>query len=492
MNPAYGDSMVDRVVVHLEQIDIRNRHSKQLSVELGKLLQQQTVNVESCIVKMSQPHIHRFNGPLFRLGDEIIESLQLQPAHTLQRRTKADANPAVVAAHTDDDETEPSDVEPSDEPELDSERQSESREYRAKKKMSSRFFRYIVEADERTMEEMKLTVHEQLQSYWKEKIALDATVKLDDAGDSVLHALDELLCGSTNFRQLVPAAPSVHVNRTVAVAVFPATTYWIVLNCRWNAFVLENFGTFSSGLWSCYFKDASTVDKIKAKFTESSETWCALSEFEGSMTYDAVDHIKIVVKQTTGHSDFGLTNNQAGAMTDATTKAMKKICDSVMGVNSKLYEHRDKILGSKYIRTSTLHRDRKLQVVNSTGKHTNAVLSCLSWMQQNFKDFVVNRREFLSDAEKRRFFEAMLNVAQSDESSLEMLQMSSGVKLKLRSGYIPAVTQADRKFTRNIADLILIAMSKNQQHVKAVAANSRTQTKKSKPNAISEENAAES
>jgi len=32
----------------------------------------------------------------------------------------------VVAAHIDDDETEPSDVEPSDEPELDSERQSES------------------------------------------------------------------------------------------------------------------------------------------------------------------------------------------------------------------------------------------------------------------------------------------------------------------------------------------------------------------------------
>ena len=99
MNPAYGDSMVDRVVVHLEQIDIRNRHSKQLSVELGKLLQQQTVNVESCIVKMSQPHIHRFNGPLFRLGDEIIESLQLQPAHSLQRRTKADANPCCCSAY---------------------------------------------------------------------------------------------------------------------------------------------------------------------------------------------------------------------------------------------------------------------------------------------------------------------------------------------------------------------------------------------------------
>ena len=32
MNPAYGDSMVDRDVAHLEQTDTRNRHSKQLSV----------------------------------------------------------------------------------------------------------------------------------------------------------------------------------------------------------------------------------------------------------------------------------------------------------------------------------------------------------------------------------------------------------------------------------------------------------------------------
>jgi len=113
-------------------------------------------------------------------------------------------------------------------------------------------------------------------------------------------------------------------------------------------------------------------------------------------------------------------------------------------------------------------------------------------MQQNFKNFVENRREFLSDAEKRRFFEAMRNIAQCDESSMEMLQMSSSVKLKLQSVYILAVTQADRQFTRNIADLVLIAMSKNQQHVKAIAANSRKRTEKSKPNAISEENGAKS
>ena len=107
-------------------------------------------------------------------------------------------------------------------------------------------------------------------------------------------------------------------------------------------------------------------------------------------------------------------------------------------------------------------------------------------MQRNFKDFVENRREFLGDAEKRRFYDAMHIAAQSDESSMEMLQMSSYVKAKLRSGNISAVTHTDRNFTRNIADLVLIAMSKNQQHVKAIAANSRKPTQKSKESTVPE------
>ena len=435
---------------------------------------------------MSQPHIHRFNGPLFRLGDEIVNELQLKPALCVQKRSKADANPSAVAAAVDDDERESLDVEPSDETAVDDQRQSESHEYHEKKRISSAFFRYIVDADEQKMEQMKLIVHEKVQNYWRHELALDSKVKLDDAGDSVLHALDELLCGSSNFRQLVPAAPTVHVNRTVAVAAFPVVSYWIVLNCRWNAFVVENFGLLKCDLRDNYYKDASTVDKIKTKIAQSTEIWPALSDFEGSVTYDAVDHIKVVVKQTTGHTHLGLTNKQAGALTDATVKAMKRLCDSVMGVNSTLFERRDRILGSQYIRTSTVHRDRKFQVVNNTGKHTNAVLSCLSWMQHNFKNFVETRREFLSDAEKRKFYDAMRNAAQSDESRMEMLKMSDYAKSKLRSDNIYAVTQTDHNFKRNIADLILIAMSKNQQHIKAVAAHSRKPSEKSKSSGAAE------
>ena len=48
-----GIHKVDRVIVHLEQIDVRNRSSKQFSVELGKRLQKHTIDQDRCIVKMS-------------------------------------------------------------------------------------------------------------------------------------------------------------------------------------------------------------------------------------------------------------------------------------------------------------------------------------------------------------------------------------------------------------------------------------------------------
>jgi len=120
---------------------------------------------------------------------------------------------------------------------------------------------------------------------------------------------------------------------------------------------------------------------------ECHDVWLVLSRFEGNATYDAADDT-----QLTGHTHLGLNNEEAGALTDVTTKVMKRICDDVIGMNSKLCDRRDRILGLLYCRTSTVHRDRKFQVVNSTWKHTNAVLSLLSFMRQNFRDFVKHRR----------------------------------------------------------------------------------------------------
>jgi len=79
-----------------------------------------------------------------------------------------------------------------------------------KKKMSSDIFHYINQVDEDQLQQMKLTVDKKVQDYWHKKFASDPSVKLDDDGDELLHALVELLCSSTDFKQLVPAAPSAH------------------------------------------------------------------------------------------------------------------------------------------------------------------------------------------------------------------------------------------------------------------------------------------
>ena len=147
-----------------------------------------------------------------------------------------------------------------------------------------------------------------------------------------------------------------------------------------------------------------------------------------------------------------------------------------MGPNSKLLERRDKILGSRYVRTLK-EFDRMHQVVSSTGKHTNAVLSCLEWMKRNLADYVKTRREFINETEKKIFFHALLQLARSQENRMEMLVMSGTAKAKMLSGALSDKISQDRQFKRNIADLVLISMSKNQQHVKAIAANSSRKTR---------------
>jgi hypothetical protein len=136
MQPVHQLSTVDRVIVHLEQIDRKNRNWKQFSINLGRLLQQQAPDAGKCIVKLSSPHIHRATGPIFRLGNQIIEKLQLRPELYLPASSRSESKRALS-------ENIP-DVEPSsddDAGEAESNRRVSS-EYRHKKKMSADIFRY--------------------------------------------------------------------------------------------------------------------------------------------------------------------------------------------------------------------------------------------------------------------------------------------------------------------------------------------------------------
>jgi len=99
-------------------------------------------------------------------------------------------------------------------------------------------------------------------------------------------------------------------------------------------------------------------------------------------------------------------------------------------------------------------------------------------MKQNLGDFVEKRRQIPNEREKTMFFGAILKLAHSGERNMEMLQLSDAVSTKLRSDYLAHQMHTDKAFTRNIADLVLVSMSKDQHHVKATAANSRKITSK--------------
>lgn len=75
-----GLRRVDRVIVHLEQMSTKNANWKQLGPELGKELQRHVADVTTCIVKMSQPNVHRASGPMFKLGERVVKELELEPA----------------------------------------------------------------------------------------------------------------------------------------------------------------------------------------------------------------------------------------------------------------------------------------------------------------------------------------------------------------------------------------------------------------------------
>jgi hypothetical protein len=89
---------IDRVIVHVEQMSVKNAQRKQFGIELGKLLQQQVSDPNKCIVKLSQPHLHRATGPMFRIGDKINKNLQLVAA-TYGRKSVVNKQP-IVLLHT--------------------------------------------------------------------------------------------------------------------------------------------------------------------------------------------------------------------------------------------------------------------------------------------------------------------------------------------------------------------------------------------------------
>ena len=140
----------------------------------------------------------------------------------------------------------------------------QSKHYRARKRMSSSLFNYIINATDSDLEDMHLTIDTDVQKRWQKN---KSVTKFDDLGDSLLHALNDILCGSSNYRQLIPPTSALHTNRTIVLQVMPSQVYYVVLNCSWNVVTIEYFGTYDIALASTTYKDQSTIDLIRSSFT---------------------------------------------------------------------------------------------------------------------------------------------------------------------------------------------------------------------------------
>jgi len=87
----------------------------------------------------------------------------------------------------------------------------------------------------------------------------DPKLKLYDLGDALLHALGDVLCGVTKYRQLIPSSVSLHNND---ITVCRDYIYWAVIHCTWNTFELEDIEFDFTMLNSAHFKSQQMVADI--------------------------------------------------------------------------------------------------------------------------------------------------------------------------------------------------------------------------------------
>jgi hypothetical protein len=452
------ETLVDKVFVQVEQMSIHNSNAKVFGIDLATRLQALCPDFEKVIVKLSQPNLHYASGPAFQLGQRIVKNLQMKPVRLCN--AKYTSNPAVEKQCSN----------------ADGNRDEVTSSYHHRKQMSANIFKYILMADEEQLEDMKIDIDPQVKAQYVKLINTAVEFKWDDLGDATLHALRDLLCGSSNYKQAVPKVPSMYENRTIAVALFPDLIYWAVISCTWNSFACKSLGAYNwrSTMHNDYYLDDKFSDQIVSSILNDGgceQLRVALTCMQDSDIFVSANHIKVVVKQQTAFDKRGIkTKQEAGALTRATVKAMRIICDKVMGVqDSELVFYKNKKTGTFYMR-SNKQTGLKMQVVQSTGKHLNAVLSFLGWFRENLGDFVEQRRLILRETEKCKFFAALRDIARKDDNRLELLQLSDNSKQFLASNNQFVLLD---EHARNLADIILVATSKNQQEVKAVALHYR-------------------
>jgi len=165
--------------------------------------------------------------------------------------------------------------------------------------MSASIFKYVINATESDLEDMNLSIDPDVQKRWQRN---KSVTKFDDLGDSLLHALNDILCGSSNYRQLIPSTPALHTSRTVILQVMPSQVYYVVLHCCWNVVTIEYFGTYEITLTSTKYQHQSTIDLIRNSFT--GQLLAALTVHAASGPFSDVGEIHIVIKMLKGYEKY--------------------------------------------------------------------------------------------------------------------------------------------------------------------------------------------
>jgi hypothetical protein len=167
----------------------------------------------------------------------------------------------------------------------------QSKHYRARKRMSASLFNYIINATDSDLQDMHLTIDTEVQKRWQNN---KSVTKFDDLGDSLLHALNDILCGSSNYRQLIPSTPALHTNRILVLQVMPSQVYYVVLNCSWNVVAIEYIGIYDITFASAKYQDQSNIDLIQRSFT--GHLLSALTVHSATGPFVEVPEIQVVIK----------------------------------------------------------------------------------------------------------------------------------------------------------------------------------------------------
>ena len=208
---------VDRIFVHVEQMSLHNPKAKVFGEEFACALQARSPDLNTVIVKHSQPNLHYASGVSFKLGRRIINELNLKPVN--YSKTKYSKNPAATKKRSLDDSL------------VDNNNDEATNSYNNRKRMSTAIFKYIMLADDDQLKDMKLQVNELVKEYYISQLNENTSVKLDDLGDALLHALKDIVCGSSNYKQALPKTVSLYDNRTVGIMIYPDKIYWVVIAC---------------------------------------------------------------------------------------------------------------------------------------------------------------------------------------------------------------------------------------------------------------------